>query len=98
MNKPLIFGIAAVILLITNLTCFLLMKKDKESAKKGKWRVKERTLFISCACFGGLGGVLGMQLLRHKTQHWYFKLFFPVFLILQIALLGLGVYLLLNAG
>lgn len=95
MSKPVIIAVAAGILLITNLVCFLLMKHDKECAKKNKWRVKERTLFISCACFGGLGGVLGMQLLRHKTKHWYFKVFFPVFLILQVALLGLGAYLLL---
>lgn len=37
---------------------------------------------------GGLGGTLGMFLLRHKTRHWYFRVFFPLFLVLQLALLG----------
>ncbi|MBQ1859986.1 MAG: DUF1294 domain-containing protein, partial [Clostridia bacterium] len=37
--------------------------------------------------FGGLGGVLGMQLLRHKTRHWYFQVFFPLFLIIQVVVL-----------
>lgn len=96
MPKTAIILIGCAVLLITNLTAFLLMRKDKNAAGKGKWRVSERTLFLSAGCFGALGGVLGMQLLRHKTQHWYFRLFFPVMLILQAALLGAGVWLLLK--
>ena len=79
----------AVIVVAMNVLSFVLMAMDKEAAKKGKWRVPEKTLFLVTACFGGLGGVLGMQLLRHKTKHWYFKLFFPLFLVLQIAALVL---------
>ena len=48
------------------------------------------------ACFGGLGGVLGMKVFNHKTQHWYFRVFFPVLLIVQIALLAVGMYLLVR--
>lgn len=94
MSKGIIAAIAAVVLIATNLYAFLLMKKDKECAKKGDWRVPEAKLFLATGCFGGLGGVLGMKLLRHKTQHWYFKLFFPIMLILQIALLAFGACLL----
>lgn len=84
-----------VLLVITNLISFLLMWYDKNCARKGKWRVKESTLFIACACFGGIGGVLGMNFLRHKTKHWYFKVFFPLLLAAQVVLLILGtVYLL----
>ncbi len=71
-----------------NLLSFGLMAYDKRCAKKGKWRVPERTLFLAAACFGGLGGVLGMTLCRHKTKHWYFRVFFPLFLIAQIAALA----------
>lgn len=92
--KLLIVLIAAAVLVVANVVSFLLMAHDKNCAKKGKWRVPEATLFIATACFGGLGGVLGMQLLRHKTQHWYFKLFFPIFLILQIIILAVGAYFL----
>ena len=88
-------AIVAVVLVITNLVSFWLMWHDKNCAKKGSWRVPEKTLFIATACFGGLGGVLGMQLLRHKTKHWYFQLFFPLMLVVQIALLIAGAYLLL---
>lgn len=97
MNTPIIFAIAAGVLLVTNLICYLLMKKDKKLAQNNERRISEKTLFISCACFGALGGVLGMQLCRHKTKHWYFKVFFPVFLILQVALLIAGAVFLLKA-
>lgn len=84
-----------IVLLITNLLSFGLMWYDKRCARRGKWRVPEATLFLACACFGGVGGVLGMNLLRHKTRHWYFCLFFPLMLIIQIVLLVLGaIYLL----
>ncbi len=84
-----------IVLLITNLFSFGLMWYDKRCARRGKWRVPEATLFLACACFGGVGGVLGMNLLRHKTRHWYFRLFFPLMLIIQIVLLVLGaIYLL----
>lgn len=94
MNPTVIVLIALVILVITNLVSFFLMMHDKNCAKKGSWRVPEATLFIATACFGGLGGVLGMQLLRHKTKHWYFALFFPMMLVLQIIILGVGAYFL----
>ena len=89
--------IAAGILVILNIISFGLMAYDKHCAKTGKWRVPEKTLFLAAACFGGLGGVLGMSLCRHKTKHWYFRIFFPVFLVIQIVLLALGYNMLIKA-
>ena len=82
--------IAAAALAALNLISFGLMAYDKRCAKTGKWRVSEKALFLATACFGALGGVLGMQLCRHKTRHWYFQVFFPLLLIAQIALLVWG--------
>ncbi len=82
--------IAAIILIILNIVSFSLMAYDKRCAQTGKWRVPEKTLFLAAGLFGGLGGVLGMVLCRHKTKHWYFKAFFPVMLIVQIGLLTAG--------
>lgn len=82
--------VVLILLLITNLVSFFLMWHDKRCAQKGKWRVPETALFLACACFGGIGGVLGMNLLRHKTKHWYFKLFFPLMLVVQVLLLVLA--------
>ncbi len=83
-------AVAAVILAVLNLFSFALMAYDKRCAKAGKWRVPEKMLFLATACFGGLGGVLGMILCRHKTKHWYFKVFFPVLLAVQVVLLIVG--------
>ena len=90
MNSQMILLLAGAVLLVMNVISFSLMGYDKKCAAKGKWRVPERRLFLVTALFGGLGGVLGMQLLRHKTQHWYFQLFFPLMLVAQIALLVWG--------
>ena len=81
--------VICVILLVMNLISFALMGIDKVKAKRGSWRVPEKTLFLVTALFGGLGGTLGMHLFRHKTKHWYFKYGFPALLVVQIALLAL---------
>lgn len=78
-----------VILLVMNLLSFALMGIDKVKAKRGAWRIPEKTLFLVTALFGGLGGTLGMSFFRHKTKHWYFKFGFPALLVVQIALLAL---------
>jgi uncharacterized membrane protein YsdA (DUF1294 family) len=83
---------AAVFLAVMNACSFCLMAYDKHCAKRGEWRVSEKSLFLTVACFGALGGVLGMQLLRHKTKHWYFRLFFPLMLVVQTVIVGSGVY------
>ena len=92
-KKTIILAILAIIA-IMNIAAFALMGHDKKCARLGKWRVPEKRLFLVTACFGGLGGVLGMKVFHHKTQHWYFRVFFPVLLIVQIALLAVGAYLL----
>ena len=92
MNQTIVVVVVAAVLAVTNTVSFCLMAHDKRCAQQGKWRVPEKTLFLATACFGGLGGVLGMRLLRHKTKHWYFKVFFPFLLAMQILLLGVGAY------
>lgn len=82
-----ILWIIALLLVAANLVSFLLMKIDKDRARKNLRRIPEKTLFAAAGCFGALGGVLGMHLFRHKTKHWYFRLGFPAMLIVQIALL-----------
>ena len=79
----------AVILLVMNLLAFALMGIDKMKAKRGSWRIPEKTLFLVTALFGGLGGTLGMNVFRHKTKHWYFKYGFPALLVIQLAVLVL---------
>ncbi len=46
--------------------------RDKRRAKKHRFRIPEAVL-LSLGFFGGsVGALLGMNLFRHKTKHWYF--------------------------
>lgn len=80
-----------MLLAVMNLLSFTLMGIDKMKAKRGTWRIPEKTLFLATALFGGLGGVLGMQVFRHKTRHLSFKIGYPVLLIIQIIVLAVFV-------
>lgn len=82
------------ILLVLNLAAFVLYGLDKGKAKRGAWRIPEATLLL-VALFGPLGALLGMELFRHKTKHWKFKILVPLFLTLHI---GIGVYFALKKG
>ena len=72
---------------IINLIGFFSMFLDKQKAKRGKWRIPEKTLFLLAAIGGSLGTTLGMHVFRHKTKHWYFKMGMPLILIVQIILI-----------
>ena len=74
-------------LIVVNAAAFLLMLIDKIKAKKKMWRIPERVLLGVSAIGGSIGGLLGMQLFRHKTKHWYFKFGMPLILFLQLLLI-----------
>lgn len=71
-------------LLAINLFGFFIMWLDKRKAKKGAWRIPEKTLFIVTALGGGIGTIAGMYTFRHKTQKLNFVIGFPVITILEI--------------
>ena len=60
---------------------------DKRRAKKDRWRISEKTLFLPVILGGGLGGICGMKLFHHKTRHWYFRFGFPAIFLIESALL-----------
>lgn len=72
---------------IINLIGFFTMFLDKQKAKKGKWRIPEKTLFLLALIGGSLGTTLGMHTFRHKTKHWYFRFGMPLILLIQIVLI-----------
>lgn len=95
MNRQAVIILAVLLLCIANLLSFGLMAYDKRCARRHRRRVPEQRLFLAAACFGALGGVLAMKLLHHKTRHWNFKTFFPMFLMLQLIILLFAAYKLL---
>ena len=74
-------------LLIINLLGFLIMYIDKRKAKKGKWRIPEKTLFMFTWLGGGIGTIAGMYKFRHKTMKKKFTIGMPVILGLETAFL-----------
>ena len=74
---------------LINLLAFLLMGADKRRARKEMWRIPEAHLFLAALLGGSPGAILGMQLFRHKTRHWYFRWGLPIILLLQLLLVGL---------
>ena len=74
-------------LIVLSLITFIAYGVDKRKAKKGKWRISEKSL-LSLSFFGGaIGGVLGMKQFRHKTKHWYFTVVNVLGILWQVALL-----------
>ena len=73
--------------LVMNIITFLLMGYDKHEAKVNQWRISEKALFLFCLFGGSIGGICGMYAFRHKTQKWYFKIGFPLILIIQIGII-----------
>ena len=71
-------------LIIVNAAAFLLMLADKQKAKRGAWRIPEKTLIGAAAIGGSIGALCGMYLFRHKTKHLKFTLGIPLILAVQI--------------
>lgn len=75
-----------IYLAVINLLTFIVYGADKRRARKGKWRVPEKTLFLLPLLGGSIGALLGMRVFHHKTKHWYFVWGIPAILLAQIAL------------
>ena len=73
-----------IYLIIINIIGFSVMYIDKQKAKKGKWRIPEKTIFIITVLGGGIGTISGMYAFRHKTQKLHFTIGLPTITILEI--------------
>ena len=81
-----------IYLVLVNAAAFFLMLADKLKAKKGAWRIPERTLIGIAVIGGSIGAIAGMNLFRHKTRHLKFSIGLPMILAVQVVM-GLLVYL-----
>ena len=77
---------ALIWLAAANLISFALFGWDKHLAKREKWRVPERTLFLWALLGGAPGAIFGMRLFRHKTKHKSFTIGIPLILAAQALL------------
>lgn len=75
-----------IFILVMTVITFVVFGIDKWKARNDKWRTPESTLFLLAIFGGSIGALLGMQVWRHKTQHWSFRLGIPLILLLQVAI------------
>ena len=81
--KDLPYILTAAYLIIISMIGFILPPVDKSKARKNKWRIRERTLFIVSALGGSVAMYISMRIFHHKTKHKRFKIGIPVIIILQ---------------
>ncbi|MCI8590223.1 MAG: DUF1294 domain-containing protein [Clostridiales bacterium] len=66
------------VFLFMNVFSFALYGIDKQKAKKGLFRIRERTLLLSSFFAGALGAFAAMIVFRHKTKKPIFRFFVPL--------------------
>ncbi len=81
-------------LIFMSLLAFLVFGFDKKKAKRGRWRIPEKTLFTLAALGGSLGAWLGMRVFRHKTKHPAFRIGIPLLTLLNLVTAGILCFLL----
>ena len=82
-----------LLLVVVSVCTFLAYGADKKRAIYRRWRYPEKALLGLSFFMGAIGGLLAMQLFRHKTRRWYFYFVNIVGAVWQVALL---IYLIKN--
>ena len=81
-------------LVLLSIITFIAYGVDKNKAKKGKYRTKEKTLLCLSFFGGAFGGYPAMLVFRHKTkgEHWYFTFVNWLGIIIHTALMILLIF------
>ena len=71
-------------LALVNILTFVYFTIDKRRAKNHGWRIPEKRLLTLVLIGGSLGGIFGMELLKHKTRNEKFKTFIPMLFLVHV--------------
>lgn len=74
----------SIYIVLINIIGFLVIYIDKNKAKKGSYRISEKTIFIIAVVLGAIGIYIGMYKFRHKTKHTSFTVGIPVCIVINI--------------
>lgn len=86
MTLSVLWGVWAAI----NAIVFLLYGVDKRKAKKGAWRIPEKTLLTGTWLLGGVGAFAAMRVFRHKTKHIAFQVSAPLGAVLSLGVMAVA--------
>ena len=79
-----IFFIYLILVAAMNIITFFTYYADKRRAIRGEWRIRESVLILFSFFGGAFGGLLSMNIFRHKIRRWYFWVYNIVFFLLHI--------------
>ena len=79
-----LWGTALLHIISINFITFFAYGYDKKAARKGAWRIPEKTLQGFAFVGGTLGAIIGQKFFRHKTKKSSFQLLFWMIFFMQI--------------
>lgn len=82
--------------IIINIITFITFGLDKLKAISNHQRYKIITLLGLCFLGGGVGGLLGMYVFRHKTKVNYFTKGIPLIILMQLVIMILLANVIIN--
>lgn len=88
-------GPALALLSLSEVFAFGLFWFDKVQARNHSRRIRESTL-LQVALIGGVGAWAGQQLLRHKTRKEPFRTWLSLIVVLHLALVAGGAWLIVS--
>ena len=77
--------IPIILYTVMSLVTFFLYAEDKSRAKRGQWRISERTLHLCEFAGGWLGGFVAQRKLRHKSIKSSYQIVFWTIVVIHIA-------------
>jgi len=80
---------------VLNLVCFALYGIDKQKAKKGRWRISEKTLLLWSAA-APFGALFGTKVFCHKTKKLKFDIIVFAGCVAHILLYGTVLYMIIR--
>jgi uncharacterized membrane protein YsdA (DUF1294 family) len=83
-------ALAVIYLAAINLITFILYGVDKRRAVKGAYRIPEARLHLFALLGGFVGGIIAMQIFRHKTRKASFVIVFALATLASAAALIFG--------
>ena len=81
-----IFIVNAGYILIINIAAVSMFGADKKYAKRKQNRISEERLMKTCFWGGAIGGMIGMNVFRHKTLKKRFCIGVPILCVIQLIL------------